>query len=118
MRTTRVIVAAAAAVASGAAGAPRRPLARRVHQPQRQLGEQRAAEAVGAAQQILECGRGQHGQRPAHPSSAPWRVGGECLAGGGVMESGEPLRIEPALTLEGGELLPGLRLELAEIWSS
>jgi hypothetical protein len=34
------------------------------------------------------------------------------------MESGEPLRIESALTLEGGELLPGLRLELAEIWSS
>jgi hypothetical protein len=41
-----------------------------------------------------------------------------CRAGGGVMDPGEPLRIEPALTLEGGELLPGLRLELAEIWSS
>ena len=41
-----------------------------------------------------------------------------CLAGGGVIDPGEPLRIEPALTLEGGELLSGLRLELAEIWSS
>ncbi len=41
-----------------------------------------------------------------------------CRAGGGAVEPGEPLRIEPALTLEGGELLPGLRLELAEIWSS
>ncbi len=37
---------------------------------------------------------------------------------GGVMEPGEPLRTEPALTLEDGELLPGLRLELADIWSS
>ena len=34
------------------------------------------------------------------------------------MEPGEPLRIEPALTLGEGELLPGLRLELAEIRSS
>jgi Uma2 family endonuclease len=40
-----------------------------------------------------------------------------CPADGGVMEPGEPLRNEPALTLEGGELLPGLRLELAEMWS-
>ena len=39
-------------------------------------------------------------------------------ADGGVMDPGEPLRIEPALELEDGELLPGLRLELAEIWSS
>jgi len=38
--------------------------------------------------------------------------------GGGVMDPGEPLRIEPALTLQGGELLSGLRLELSEIWSS
>ena len=48
----------------------------------------------------------------------PWRVGGECRAGGGVMESGEPLRIESALMLEVGELLRGLRLELAELWSN
>jgi len=33
------------------------------------------------------------------------------------MDPGESLRIEPALMLEGGELLPGLRLELAEMWS-
>ena len=38
--------------------------------------------------------------------------------GGGVMDPGEPLRIEPALTIADEELLPGLRLELAEIWSS
>ena len=30
----------------------------------------------------------------------------------------EPLRIEPAFVLEGGELLPGLRLELAELWEA
>jgi len=83
-------VAAAAAVASGAVGALRRHLARRIHQPQRQLGEQRAAEAVGAAQQNLAGGGRQQGQRPAHPSSAPWCVGGECRAGGGVMDPGEP----------------------------
>jgi hypothetical protein len=41
-----------------------------------------------------------------------------CLAGGGVIDPGEPLRIEPALTLEGGELLLGLQLELAEMWSN
>ena len=41
-----------------------------------------------------------------------------CLAGGGVIDPGEPLRIEPALTLEGGESLPGLQLELAEMWSN
>jgi Uma2 family endonuclease len=41
-----------------------------------------------------------------------------CPSDGGVMEPGEPLRNEPALTLEGGELLPGLRLELAEMWSN
>jgi hypothetical protein len=34
------------------------------------------------------------------------------------MESGEPLRIESALMLEVGELLRGLRLELAELWSN
>jgi hypothetical protein len=39
-------------------------------------------------------------------------------AGGGANAPGEPLRIEPALALEGGELMPGLRLELSEIWSS
>jgi Uma2 family endonuclease len=39
---------------------------------------------------------------------------------GGVAATGpaEPLRIEPALTLADEELLPGLRLELAEIWAS
>ena len=31
--------------------------------------------------------------------------------------SGEPQRIEAAEWLEGGEVLPGLRLELAEIWA-
>jgi len=68
MKTTRTSIAvAAAAVASGAVGALRRHLARRVHQPQGQLGEQRAAEAVGAAQQFLEAGRGQHEQRTEHP---------------------------------------------------
>jgi hypothetical protein len=41
-----------------------------------------------------------------------------CPAGGGVIDPGEPLRIEPALTLEVGELLVGLLLELAELWSS
>jgi hypothetical protein len=41
-----------------------------------------------------------------------------CPAGGGVIDPGEPLRIEPALTLEGGELLLGLQLELAEMWSN
>jgi Uma2 family endonuclease len=30
----------------------------------------------------------------------------------------EPLRIEPALALENEAVLPGLRLELAEIWAS
>jgi Uma2 family endonuclease len=39
-------------------------------------------------------------------------------AGGGANVLGEPLRIEPALELGDEELLPGLRLELAEIWSS
>jgi Uma2 family endonuclease len=29
----------------------------------------------------------------------------------------EPQRLEGAEVLEGGELLPGLRLELAEIWA-
>ncbi len=41
-----------------------------------------------------------------------WRAGGE------VTDPGRQLRIEPVLELEDGELLPGLRLELAEIWSS
>ncbi len=41
-----------------------------------------------------------------------------CRAGGGVIGPGEPLRIEPALMLEGGESLPGLQLELAEMWSN
>jgi hypothetical protein len=41
-----------------------------------------------------------------------------CRAGGGVMDQGEPLRIEPALMLDVGELLPGLWLELAEMWSN
>jgi Uma2 family endonuclease len=27
-------------------------------------------------------------------------------------------RLEPAIALEGGELLPGLRLELEEIWGA
>ena len=31
--------------------------------------------------------------------------------------NGEPQRIEQAEGLEGGEVLPGLRLELAEIWA-
>lgn len=39
-------------------------------------------------------------------------------AGGGANVLGEPLRIEPALELGNEELLPGLRLELSEIWSS
>jgi Uma2 family endonuclease len=30
----------------------------------------------------------------------------------------EPLRLEPANALDGGELLPGLRLELEEIWKA
>jgi Uma2 family endonuclease len=30
----------------------------------------------------------------------------------------EPLRIEPALALEGGELLPGLRLDLEDLWEA
>jgi hypothetical protein len=41
-----------------------------------------------------------------------WRAGGEATV------PGKSLRIEPALALEGGELLAGLRLELAENWSS
>ena len=41
-----------------------------------------------------------------------WRAGAAANA------PGEPLRIEPALELVDGELLPGLRLGLAEIWSS
>ncbi len=39
-----------------------------------------------------------------------WQAGADATA---VVE---PLRIEPALALEGGELLPGLRLELGELW--
>jgi Uma2 family endonuclease len=38
-------------------------------------------------------------------------------AGGAAKDPGSPQRIEPVLELEDGELLPGLRLELAEIWS-
>jgi Uma2 family endonuclease len=30
----------------------------------------------------------------------------------------EPQRLQPALALEGGEFLPGLRLELGEIWEA
>jgi Uma2 family endonuclease len=41
-----------------------------------------------------------------------WRAGGEAT------DPGSPLRIEPVLELEDGELLPGLRLEQAEIWSN
>lgn len=41
-----------------------------------------------------------------------WEVGADPSA------PVEPRRLEPALALEGGELLPGLRLELAEIWEA
>jgi Uma2 family endonuclease len=40
------------------------------------------------------------------------------LAGVDATAPVEPLRIEPALELEGEEVLPGLRLELGEIWAS
>jgi Uma2 family endonuclease len=39
-----------------------------------------------------------------------WQVGADLSA------PVEPQRLEPALVLEGGEMLPGLRLELEEIW--
>ena len=49
---------------------------------------------------------------PEQRTQEIWRAGDEAT------DPGESLRSEPALALEGGELLPGLRLELAEIWSS
>jgi Uma2 family endonuclease len=47
---------------------------------------------------------------PEQQAAEIWQAGADASA---VVE---PLRIEPALSLEGGELLPGLRLELAELW--
>jgi Uma2 family endonuclease len=47
---------------------------------------------------------------PEQRAAEIWQAGADATA---VVE---PLRIEPALSLEGGELLPGLRLELAELW--
>jgi Uma2 family endonuclease len=49
---------------------------------------------------------------PGQRAAEIWQAGGDRTA------PVEPLRIEPALALEGGEVLPGLRLELAEIWAS
>jgi Uma2 family endonuclease len=49
---------------------------------------------------------------PEQRAAEIWQAGVDATA------AVDPLRIEPALTLEGGEVLPGLRLELAEIWAS
>ena len=70
MRTTRSIVAAAAAVASGAVGALRRHLARRIHQPQRQLGEQqrlKLSERRSRTSKVAEGSRGSAQRIQAQP---------------------------------------------------
>ena len=47
---------------------------------------------------------------PQHRAVEIWQVGADGSAAPQIQ------RIEPAEVLEGGELLPGLRLELAELW--
>ena len=50
-----------------------------------------------------------------------WRAAAEGEAAAGperMAMAGTPERIEAAEVLEGGEVLPGLRLELAEIWEA
>ena len=49
---------------------------------------------------------------PEQRAADIWRAGVDATA------QVEPLRIEPALALEDEEVLPGFRLELAEIWAS
>jgi Uma2 family endonuclease len=49
---------------------------------------------------------------PGQRAAEIWQAGGDRTA------PVEPLRIEPALALENDAVLPGLRLELAEIWAS